>query len=234
LRQMLALALFAALAACSPQPQAAKQEEAPTAARAPDVSGMPAGEYKMDPSHSTLLFRLSHLGFSNYTASFTKFDATLQIDPANPSAGSLVAKIDPRSLTLPAPPEGFTQTLLGPQWLDAGQFKEITFTSTAIESTGANTARITGNLTLHGVTKPITLDATYNGGIAGFPQEPQPRAHAGFSAHGTFKRSDFGMGYGVPAPGTTMGVGDDVEVIIEAEFLGPPQTPAAPPAAKQN
>lgn len=234
---MLALALVAALAACSPQPQAAKEGETPApaaTAAAPDVSNMPAGEYKIDPTHSTLVFRVSHLGFSNYTASFGKFDATLQIDPANVSAGSLSATIDARSLTLPAPPPGFQRELLGPQWLDAAHFPQITFRSTAIESTGANTARITGDLTLHGVTKPVTLEATYNGGYPGHAMDPNARI--GFSAHGTFKRSDFGVAYGVPAPGTTMGVSDDVEVIIETEFTGPPlaQAPAAPDAAKQN
>lgn len=81
-----------------------------------------------------------------------------------------------------------------------------------------------GELTLHGITKPITLETIFNGGYAGHQYEP--RARIGFSAHGAFKRSDFGIAYGIPEPGSNMGVFDDVEVIIEAEFTGP--VPAAP------
>jgi polyisoprenoid-binding protein YceI len=78
----------------------------------------------------------------------------------------------------------------------------------------------------------VILDVTYNGGYAGHPMDPHARI--GFSAKGTFKRSDFGIAFGVPAPGTTMGVGDDVQIAIEAEFTGPPlptaPAPATPPA----
>ena len=96
----------------------------------------------------------------------------------------------------------------------------MTFRSSKVEVTGSNTMKISGDLTLRGVTRPMVLDATYNGGYAGHPLDPNARI--GFSAHGTLKRSDFGMTVGIPAPGTTMGVGDEVEVIIETEFSGPP------------
>ena len=180
----------------------------------------PAGTYSIDPSHADLLFRVNHLGFSMYTARFTQFTAQLHFDPVNPTAMSVITTIAANSLALPSPPAGFLETLLGPQWLDAGQFPQITFRSTSVESTGAGSVRITGELTLHGVTKPVVLDATFNGGYAGHPLDPHGRV--GFSARGTFKRSDFGISLGIPAPGTTMGVGDNLEVIIEAEFTGPP------------
>ena len=89
---------------------------------------------------------------------------------------------------------------------------------------------ISGALTLHGVTRPIILTATYNAGYPGMP-EMDPQARVGFSAHGSFKRSDFGIAYGVPAPGTTMGVGDLIDFSIEAEFTGPP---LAAPAAQSH
>lgn len=79
---------------------------------------------------------------------------------------------------------------------------------------------ISGTLDLHGVTRPIVLTGTFNGGYAGMPNM-DPHARVGFSAHGSFKRSDFGMTAYVPAPGTTMGVGDLIDVSIEAEFTGP-------------
>ena len=110
-------------------------------------------------------------------------------------------------------------TLRGVEWLNAGLFPQITFRTTKVELTGGASARVSGELSLHGVTQPIVLDATFNGGYAGHPMDPQARI--GFSAHGSFKRSAFGIAYGIPAPGTTMGVSDKVEVVIEAEFNGP-------------
>jgi polyisoprenoid-binding protein YceI len=89
-----------------------------------------------------------------------------------------------------------------------------------VEVTGANSFRIHGRLTLHGVTKPVVLEAKYNGGYAGHPYDPQARV--GFSAQGTLKRSDFGVSFGLPAPGSSFGVGDEITVILESEFTGPP------------
>jgi polyisoprenoid-binding protein YceI len=71
---------------------------------------LPAGTYQLDKSHASLIFSVSHIGFSNYTMSFDSFDATLNLDPAHPEKASVKATIDPRSLDLPSPPEGFTQT----------------------------------------------------------------------------------------------------------------------------
>lgn len=222
----------AALTACSPP--AAKKTEAPAAAPAapaaaakPAAAQAPAGDYKLDPSHASLEFKVSHMGFSHYTARFTDFDASLKFDPAHPENSSVEATIDPKSLALNAPPAGFKDELTGKSWLDAAQFPAITFRSTKVEVSGANTARITGDFTLHGVTKPVVLEATFNGGYAGHPMDPHARI--GFSAHGVFKRSEFGIGFGVPAPGSTMGVSDEVEVLIDAEFSGPAL--AAPKAA---
>jgi polyisoprenoid-binding protein YceI len=181
----------------------------------------PAGTYTLDPSHADLSFRLSHLGFSMYTARFATFNAKLGFDPAKPAKNSVTATIDARSLTLPTPPAGFKATLLGPQWLDVAKYPTIVFRSTKVEPTGPVSARITGELTLHGVTKPVKLDASYNGGWAGIDMDPHARI--GFSATGNFRRSDFGISLGVPAPGTNMGVGDEIQIAIEAEFSGPPK-----------
>nr|WP_295107281.1 YceI family protein [uncultured Caulobacter sp.] len=235
MKSVLPVVALLALAACSPQ-TAEKKAEAPAAAPTatapkPPKADIPAGDYALDKAHSTLVFRLSHLGFSNYTAAFANFDAKLKFDQNNAGVSALEATIDPKSLTIPAPPEGFLAELTGAQWLNTATYPTITFKSTKVETTGPDTGKVTGDLTLHGVTKPVTLDVTYNGGYAGHPMDPHARV--GFSAKGTFKRSDFGMAYGVPAPGTTMGVGDEVQVTIEAEFSGPPLAtpPATPPAA---
>jgi polyisoprenoid-binding protein YceI len=185
----------------------------------PGVGSVPAGNYTLDKPHASLVFRVSHLGFSHWTARFTKFDAKLQFDPAKPATSRVTVTIDPVSITPDNPPPGFVAALRGAQWLDAGQFPQITYRSTRVEPVGQNALRISGDLTLHGTTKPVVLDATFNGGYIGHPMDPHARI--GFSAHGTLKRSDFGIAFGIPQPGSTMGVSDAVEFSIESEFSGP-------------
>ena len=224
---------FAALtvAACS-QPQAEKkaaEPAAPTAAAPAVQNTAPPGEYKLDNTHASVTFRVNHLGLSRYTARFTDIAGKLNFDPANPAAMSVESTVDPNSLEtdFPLDEPDFDAELTGPQWLDAGRFPTITFKSTKVEPTGANTAKVTGDFTLHGVTRPLTLDVTFNGGYAAGGMDPSG-ARIGFSAKGEIKRSEFGIAYGVPAAGTNFGVSDAVEIIIEAEFTQPgPAKPAA-------
>jgi polyisoprenoid-binding protein YceI len=180
---------------------------------------VPAGAYKVDKLHTSLTFRVSHLGFSSWTARFTQVDANLKFDPARIGASSVDVSVDPRSIEADNVPDSFLTTLAGEGWLDAAKYPQLTFVSKSVEVTGPNTFRLNGELTLHGVTKPVTLEARYNGGYASHPYEPNARI--GFSATGSFKRSDFGVTAGLPAPGTTFGVGDEVSVILESEFSGP-------------
>jgi polyisoprenoid-binding protein YceI len=180
---------------------------------------VPKGAYEVDKAHTSLVFRVSHIGFSSYTGRFTRVDAKLEFDPSRIAASRVDVTIDPRSIQADNAPSGFLDSLAGKDWLDAEHFPAMSFRSKTVEVKGTNSFRIHGDLTLHGVTKPIVLDAHYNGGYASHPFEP--RARIGFSAHGSFKRSDFGVSYGLPAPGTTMGVGDEVQVVLETEFSGP-------------
>ncbi len=219
-------AAMLALAACSErQPlldETTAVPAAPAAAQedAPDVATLPTGTYRIDPSHASLVFTVDHLGFSHYTAQFRSFDATLEIDPANPGAASVTASVDVASLLLPSPPAGFAEEMQGPTWFNAAAHPKISFRSTGVTMTGPRTANVAGELTLLGVTKPVTLDARFNGGWEGIP--PDPNARIGFSLKGVVKRSEFGMDYGVPTPPSTQGVADDVHVAIEAELIGPP------------
>ncbi|AQQ03311.1 hypothetical protein B0E33_06655 [Roseibium algicola] len=193
------------------------------AANAGDAAtALPAGGYKIDKFHSTLVFRANHLGFSYYSASFADFDAALELDPADPANASLSVDINVASLHLTAtPPDGFRDMLLGPDWLNAGDHPKITYRSTSIELTGAETAVVTGDLSFRGETRPVELDVRFNGGYPGLAVY-DPQARIGFSATGTLRRSDFGMSYGLPPEGSNLGVGDDVEFVIETEFSGPP------------
>jgi len=239
-----AAAALLALGACSQGHPAGNATNATTAAAAvaaaappgePVVPGpigkteAPAGAYTLDPAHSTVVFRLSHLGFSKYTGGFAKLQGQLQFDPAHPEGMEVTATIDAKSLTQPSPPPGFHDTITGKDWLDAAKFPQITFRSTKVQVTGPNTAQVTGDFTLHGVTKPEVLDVTFNGG---YPANAFDGARVGFSGKTTIRRSDFGMGYGVPAPGTNMGVGDHIDVTLETEWTNGKPTgpaPAAPP-----
>ncbi len=184
---------------------------------------VPAGAYTLDQSHASLVFRVSHLGFSNYTARFKRFDANLQFDPRNLAASKVAATVDVDSLETDYPEPAkldFNAVLKSTDWLDVATYPRMEFASRQIDVTGVNTVRIHGDLTLHGVTRPIVLAATFNGGYAGHPMDPNARI--GFSAQGTLRRSEFGIAFGIPAPGTTMGVSDEVAIVIEAEFTGPP------------
>jgi polyisoprenoid-binding protein YceI len=144
-------------------------------------------------------------------------------------ASKVVTTIDASSFEMDAAPQMCLDIMKGPQMLDTAKFPKIIFRSNGVRMTGPKSMDISGTLTLHGVTQPIVLTATYNAGYPGMP-EMDPQARVGFSAHGSFKRSDFGIAYAVPAPGTTMGVGDLIDFSIEAEFTGPPLA-AAPKAA---
>jgi polyisoprenoid-binding protein YceI len=240
MKRLVLLLAFATLAACAQKdapPQATNEpaqttpapatdpagEPSRTAALAPDV---PAGDYKMDPAHSSLIFRVDHMGFSKYTLRFRRFDAQLRLDPRNLAATQLTATVDPRSIEtdFPDPKYNFNAELAGPQWLDAAQFPEIAFRTTRVEDLGNQAMRVHADLTMRGVTRPIVLDATYNGGYVGHPMDPHARV--GFSAHGVLRRSEFGIAGGIPQAGANMGVGDRVAVTIESEFNGPPLSSA--------
>lgn len=185
----------------------------PTLAQTVDV---PAGTYKLDLTHASVTWRVVHMGLSNYTARFTKFDATLVINPAKPEAAKLTVSIDPTSVKTdypnPAAVDFDKEIATGDKWLNANVHKTITFTSTAVKPGAGNTAKVTGDLTLLGVTKPVTLDVKLNGAMKEHPFAK--KAALGFSATGTVKRSAFGM---------TAMVGpilsDDVQLQIEAEMI---------------
>ena len=203
--------------------------QAAESAAPPAMAAPPAGAYKLDKSHASLILRASHMGFSTYTTRFSRFEAELTLDPKNLAASKVVTTIDASSFEMDAAPQMCIDIMKGPQMLDTAKFPQIVFKSEKVRMTGEKSMEISGTLTLHGVTRPTVLVATYNGGYAGMPQM-DPQARVGFSAHGSFKRSDFGIAYAVPAPGTTFGVGDLIDFSIEAEFTGPPLATA--PAAK--
>lgn len=179
------------------------------------VSDMPAGLYSLDPTHASLHFKVSHVGLSHYTARFDKFDSLIQLDPNDVTKSKVKATIDVTSLNTgyPHPEEkDFDKKLTeGTEWFNTNQFPEMTFISRTIEKTGDMTAKITGDLTFLGVTKPVVLDATLNAAMGNHPFMNKPAL--GISATGFLKRSDFGMNTYIP------NIGDEVAFIIEAEYI---------------
>lgn len=200
----LALAVGLALAAAVP-------------ASAQLATDVPAGTFKIDPTHASVTWKVMHMGLANYTARFAKVDGTLTFDPAKPETSKLTASIDPMSIKTDFPfveKENFDKKLAtDAQWFNAEFFDKITFVSTGVAMTGAKTADVTGDLAFLGVTKPVVLKVTFNGGMKAHPMTKKPAI--GFSATGTVKRSEFGMAGGLPF------VGDDVALLIEAEMLAP-------------
>jgi polyisoprenoid-binding protein YceI len=183
------------------------------AARA-EPAALPAGTYKMDQAHSSLTWKVNHFGLSNYTARFSRFDAMLDIDPARPESAKVLVTVDPTSIRTDyrsAEGRDFDKELGdGEKFFNAKKFAQIMFSSTRVERTGETTARVMGDLTMLGVTKPLTIEVTLNGAkrhpTAGLPA-------LGFSGIAKLKRSDFDMTFMLPL------VGDEVTLLIEAEFL---------------
>lgn len=220
MKHVLTVCAVLAVAACSPQTKPADKTAAAAKPAAPAVvNAAPPGLYTMDRAHTSVNFRVSHMGLSHFTARFTKLNGTLQFDPANPATMSVSATLDPASLqtNYPLTDVNFDKELTGKEMFDVAAHPDMSFRSTKVEQTGPNSALVTGDLSLHGVTKPVVLETTFNGGMAPNAMDPAG-ARIGFSAHGILKRSDFGMGYGVPPAGSNFGVSDAVEIIIETEF----------------
>lgn len=174
-----------------------------------DPAALPAGAYKLETAHSQLLFSIAHLGLTDYYGRFDKLSGTLHFDPHQPEHSTVSVSVDPASVDTPS--ADLNRELSGPDVFDAQKFPEATFHSTTVTRTGPTTGQIVGDLTLHGVTRKVTLLATFSGGA---PDPLSGGTAVGFRATGKIKRSDFGI--------TSMRwepmVGDDVTLIIDAMF----------------
>lgn len=210
------IALCLALAACAAARGAAdapapftSQTTAPSGSAAASYAPInaPAGAYRLDRRHASLYFRIRHMELAWFTARFDTMDATLELDPADPTRSRLEAAIEAGSVNTNV--SGFDQQVADA--LGRRRTAQIQFVSTAIERTGEFTARVTGDLTMNGRTHPATLEATF----AGAAVDPL-RGGAmvvGFSAHGAIDRTQWGV------TNWRAFAGDDVQIVIEAEFV---------------
>ena len=150
--------------------------------------------YQLDPAHTNVVASWNHLGFSNPVMHFGDAEGTLVYDAEDVGASSVTVTLPLSGLD--GHVDAFNEHLRSDDFFDAAQFPEITFTSTAVEAAGEGKLEIAGDLTIKGVTREVVLDATLNG--AG-PHPMAGREAIGFDATATVKRSEFGLGYAVPA-----------------------------------
>lgn len=165
--------------------------------------------YQLDPNHMAIAFLVSHVGFAKTLGQFTRAEGSFVFDPEKPAVSDIAVTIDAASIDTHH--EKRDQHLRAQDFLWVEQHPRITFRGTSAEQTGPRTGKVTGDLTIRGVTKPATLDVVWNKS----DQYPFGDMHyaIGISARGKIKRSDFGMTYAVEGGM----VGDEVEIILEFE-----------------
>ncbi|MFO1374028.1 MAG: YceI family protein [Agitococcus sp.] len=175
---------------------------------APDANpaNMPAGSYVLEKTHASINAKVMHHGYAFYHFRFDKFDASYDYDPKNPTASKVVVTVDTKSMNT-----GYAKAdeKFPVEFLAADKHPTATFKSNKITITQGNKGTMAGDLTLGGVTKPVTLDVVFNG--AG--KDMWGAMRSGFSATTTIKRSEFGLTKYVPA------IGDEVALAIEVEFV---------------
>jgi polyisoprenoid-binding protein YceI len=166
-----------------------------------------ADTYHLEKTHVDLLFSISHAGFTEKHGSFRDLDATLQYDASKPENSQVTVVVKTDSLDTAFAPRD--KDVKSEKFLDVAKYPEMRFVSTKVTREPDHMLRIDGDLTLHGVTKPLTLHAKLN------KEAPNPfdkRPTLGFSATGSLKRSDFGIATYIPV------IGDEVNLTIDAEF----------------
>ncbi|MFL5297356.1 MAG: YceI family protein [Phenylobacterium sp.] len=173
-----------------------------------DPAKVPAGQYALDKRHASLVVKIAHMGgFSRYTLRFDALDGGFTYDPANWQATKVTFTVDPKSVDTNDP--AFNKQIAG--YFETDKFPAISFASTAVQGGQDGKGQISGDLTLHGVTKPVTLDVTFNGSGHGISPIG---TRLGFSGSAQIKRSDFGVDNVILRQFTS----DEVEVLFELEF----------------
>jgi polyisoprenoid-binding protein YceI len=175
-----------------------------------DPKQAPTGAYQVEPRHTQVIFAIPHFGITDYYGRFEKVGGTLNFNPSAPEKSAVDVTIDMASANVMN--SALIGELAGPTVFDTAHFPQARFKSTAIVRTGPTTGKMTGDLTLRGVTKPVTFDVTFNGGLSS-PMGGNGY-DLGFHATTVISRSDFGL----TAMGWSNFVGNDVKLTIEAMF----------------
>jgi polyisoprenoid-binding protein YceI len=178
------------------------------------IAALPAAaaDWKLDTSHSSVGFSIKHMAVSKVKGSFTEFDGTVTGDAADPSTFAVEAVIQAASIDTGNADRD--NHLRNPDFFDVEQFPTITFKSTGVKMDGSE-GQLMGDLTMHGVTKPVTLDVEF----AGVVNDPWGNTRAGFSASGRINRQDFGLTYNKALEAGGLVLGNDVKIEIEIELI---------------
>jgi polyisoprenoid-binding protein YceI len=168
-----------------------------------DLAEARAGTYAIDPDHSAVLARVSHLRYSYLIVRFDKVSGKLTWDPAAPEKSTLSVSVPTNSISSNV--KGFPEQLTGQQFLDSGHFPEATFVSTAFRRSDATHGKVEGNFTLRGKTKPVTFEVELIGAGKGWEQSPRLGVHA----KAVINPQDYGF---MPL------FGDALEIVVESEF----------------
>ena len=179
--------------------------------------------WSFDLVHSSVNFTVRHMVVSKVRGRFTKWDGSLVMDEQKPAGGRVDVVIDAASIDTGV--EQRDGHLKSPDFFDVARFPTIAFKSTKVEPAGSGVLKVTGELTLHGVTRPVVLDVEY----AGSAKDPWGGVRAGFSARTSLDRKEFGLTYNQLLETGGVLVGETVEISIEAEMVK--QVPASVPAA---
>ncbi|NIB41096.1 polyisoprenoid-binding protein [Pseudomaricurvus alkylphenolicus] len=173
-----------------------------------DLKTLEGGSYRLDSSHSTLLFKVDHFGLSTYVGRFNKISATLEFDPDNIQETSLMAIVETSSIDVNNPE--FSETLTGEDWFDSQNFPQAVYETQGVKSINGNNIVYEGTLTMLGKVVPVDLQVHFRGGannmLTGYYT-------IGFSAKSVLKRSDFGLDRYLGL------VGDEVALEVFAEFV---------------
>jgi polyisoprenoid-binding protein YceI len=169
--------------------------------------------WRIDPAHSGIHFAIRYLGVSKIHGRFTKWAGTVQFDPASPASSQVEIQIDAASIDTNEPKRD--RHLQTPDFLDVTRYPEITFKSTRVEATGGDRYRVTGDLSMRGVTKSVTLEVEHGGSV----KDPWGNNRSGFSLNGVIDRRDFGMTFNALLEGGSPLLGDQVEFSIDLEAM---------------
>ncbi len=173
-----------------------------------------ADNWQIDPMHTNVEFTVRHMMISNVKGQFQKTSGTITVDGNDPTSAKIDATIDASSIDTRV--ERRDADLKSPEFLDVAKYPTITFKSTKVEADGAGKWKVTGDLTLHGVTKPVVLEVESSGTPI---HDPMGNMRAGASATTSIKRSDFGLTYNKVLESGGVMVGDEVGISIDLEAI---------------
>ena len=170
--------------------------------------------YEIDPIHSNIHFSIRHLMISNVRGAFTGVKGTVVYDPDDPGGSNIRAEIDVNSID--TRDENRDKHLKTADFFDVEKYPTMTFASTKVERTGENEYKVTGDLTLHGVTKPVALNVEE---VSPETKDPWGNYRMGASAKGKVNRKDFGLAFNAPLETGGVMLGDDVKLEFDLEVV---------------